>query len=121
MQISEMTFENVTPVIEQIVKDAGEDFVFPGMCRYFNDFGEPQCLVGHVFHRMGVKYPDRAGNFDSVTNYFAVDNLFEVLGGEQRLGDALKMAQKAQDNREPWGEALSRYKQYREEVSTKTE
>lgn len=112
MQISEMTFENVTPVIEQIVKDAGEDFVFPGQCRYFNDYDVPQCLVGHVFHRMGVEYPERVGKFESLTNYFSVDHLFNDLGGDPDLGRALKMAQVTQDNRKTWGEALDAYNVY---------
>lgn len=112
MFISELTFENVTPVIEQIVKDAGEDFVFPDQCRYFNDYDEPQCLVGHVFHRMGVEYPKRAGKFESLTNYFSVDRLFEALGGDEVLGRALMRAQVVQDNRKPWGVALAAYNAY---------
>lgn len=112
MQISELSHEVVTPIIEAVVAETGADFVFDSECEYFNAFGHPQCLVGHVFHRLGVTLPETVRSTtgrDIAANTAQCHRVFADLGGEPSLGAALEAAQSAQDRGKNWGQALEEY------------
>jgi hypothetical protein len=104
MEISELTIENVTPVIREIVAEFGEHYVYlPGNegCVY-QENGKPSCLVGHVFDRMGVPYNQRWEEKDASW-------VISVNGGDEQLGFALRAAQYVQDDERSWGEALREF------------
>lgn len=111
MEIKDLTVEMVTPVLEALVAEFGEGYVYKeevrkagrdAECLYQED-GKPSCIVGHVLYRLGVKY----------------DSEWEYWGARRVLGDApeevkegLSRAQGYQDCGKTWGEALSSYRRY---------
>lgn len=111
MKLEELTPEIVTPVIEAIVAEYGEGYVYkkeereeeawPVKCRY-QENGEPSCIVGHVLNRLGVEYDPR---WDEGSQS-AQDIIPE--GAVQK---ALQAAQSRQDGGNPWGRALKAYKE----------
>lgn len=111
MKLNELTPEIVTPVIEAVVAEYGEDYEydFPGDgdCVY-EDEGEPSCIVGHVMSRLGVDttgWDDR--RFPSYGNIYR-----EALDAEgyHAVHVALFDAQFEQDCGAPWGIALESYR-----------
>ena len=112
----------VTATIRQVVKEYGEDYVYPPAqsgdnCRYVID-DEPSCLVGVVLARLGVSNTHlKAG--DASEGHFGAtaDDLIPRLQWagvinfeEPRLvAHALRSAQYAQDVARSWGIALERY------------
>lgn len=55
--MSFVTLEQVKRAAQEIVAEFGEDYVYEhdvqGFCHYQRD-GQPSCLVGRIFHRLGV-------------------------------------------------------------------
>lgn len=106
MELSELTVENVTPVIAAVVNDYGRDYTYPGeigpdtTCQYQLE-GKPACIVGHVLDRLGVEYNT------SWENLGITDILYGPEQGE--VAHALASAQDTQDSGEPWGAAYDSY------------
>jgi len=106
----------VKAVIE-VVHEAGEDYVFNGVCRYFND-GEPACLFGRAISKVGIP----ASEFMAMRNDLGHDynstgaaKVLRVLGYDSLIAEAADEAQRIQDGRTSnalrgtWGKALSAF------------
>lgn len=111
MEIKDLTLEMVTPVLEALVAEFGEDHIYKAdergengraTCSY-QEGGKPSCIVGHVLDRLGVEYnPEWEGI-----------NAGGVLSGAPfYVARGLQKAQKLQDDGKTWGEALSSYRRY---------
>lgn len=101
MELSELTVENVTPVIAAVVNDYGRDYTYPyGEDCMYQVSDKPACIVGHVLDRLGVEYnPDWERNdVCTIAPKAPVDVLF-----------ALDAAQTVQDRGESWGKAYDSY------------
>lgn len=52
-----LTLDSVQQAAREIIEEFGDDFVYEkdelGFCLYMQD-GQPSCLVGRLFHRLGV-------------------------------------------------------------------
>lgn len=109
MKIEELTPEIVTPVIEKLVEEFGENYIYKQEereaheivnCRY-RENGNPSCIVGHVLDRAGVEYnPD--WDYD--------DLAASGLPLPDSVRGALTLAQEVQDGGMTWGTALNAYK-----------
>lgn len=108
----EITTEQVTEAIEQVVAEFGEGYTYPkehkaanGACQYVYD-GKPDCIAGQVLHRLGVPIEQLMLWEDLACDGTVVCEAF--------IGDPgallfLQAAQKVQDQGQTWGQALSEY------------
>lgn len=117
-----LTVDTVNPVLDALLKEFGEDYVYPGskykVCSYAAN-GQPSCLVGQVFYRLGVPI-ETLEEYDEVGNVLALADPQCALDGKTALesagvvvGDSrvlhiLDSAQGWQDQGETWGESVRR-------------
>lgn len=112
MKLEELTPEIVTPVIEAVVAEYGEDYRYEapggGSCVYLHE-GEPSCIVGQVMSRLGVDitgWDDESWpGYASIANK-VLDTTTSTLPPVHR---ALHYAQSDQDTGATWGAALEAY------------
>ena len=84
--------------LRAVVADKGDDYVYPeSSCAYSLD-GEPACIVGHVYARLGLLPLARR-------NAIAWRMFPDLISEKAR--SALEAAQRVQDARGTWGEALA--------------
>ena len=83
--------------LRAVVADEDADYVYTGACVYSLD-GEPACIVGHVYARLELLPLARR-------NGIAWGMFPDLIGAEARI--ALEAAQRVQDARGAWGEALA--------------
>lgn len=109
MEIKDLTVEMVTPVIEAVVAEYGEDYVYKAeerelgegvRCLYRED-GEPSCIVGHVLDRLGVEY-------DPDWEDASAEGVLQ--GAPTQVQNSLGITQTYQDRGHTWGEALEKYR-----------
>lgn len=113
MEIKDLTPGIVTPIIRQVVAEYGTDYIYKaderhperyGVDCYYQENGQPSCIVGHVLDRAGVEYEpywDDEGE----------DALTVLENAPEDLAQALQHAQYAQDDGHTWGEALTAYEE----------
>lgn len=124
-----LSMETVNPVLDELLKEFGEDYVYPALrngyrdCAYAKD-NQPSCLVGHVLHRLGVPVEDLnfldnqrdsqlstlAGSDKYWDEYEDAPVLALALIGVAWEDDAislLSVAQTYQDVGETWGTAVA--------------
>lgn len=94
--------------INSVVQERGADYVYDRpFCMYTvtteNGF-ECACLIGHVLHAIGVPILWLVAN-----EHKEADVLLGKLGFSVWVKWAALAAQRAQDNRNTWGDALKRY------------
>lgn len=114
-------------VIEKMRSLAGDEGYTVASCKYFNDCGEPVCIVGKVLAMLGVRpvlsstgygaegyrFGDMLasnGSFFANPSTFAESLPWEKAGVEAPTGLQLswvQVAQAAQDKGEPWGDAIA--------------
>ena len=90
--------------LRAVVADKGADHVYVGACVY-SRYGEPACIVGHVYARLGL--------LPLVRRNTSARRMFpDLISAEAR--SALEAAQRVQDgsgydaaSRGTWGEALA--------------
>lgn len=118
----QITTAAVTATIRQVVKEYGEDYVYPPAqsgdnCQYVID-DKPSCLVGVVLARLGVPITHlKAG--DASEGHFGAtaEDLIPrlqwagVINFEEpsKVAHALRQAQYVQDVARSWGIALENY------------
>ena len=83
--------------LRAVVADEDAGYVYTGACVY-SLYGEPACLVGHVYARLGLLPLARR-------NAIAWRMFPDLISAEAR--SALEAAQRVQDARGTWGEALA--------------
>lgn len=100
-------------LLDEVVAAKGADYVAP-VCKYFEDSGEPVCIIGHVLVGLGLtadnlKYPD--GRTGIVNNGMNIDELVlvdtEIQMDEQAVR-VFRAAQVRQDTGESWGDAATK-------------
>lgn len=97
--------EHVRGLLLRAIAEKGEDYVYPlananSACLYFEDDGQPSCIVGHVLHYMGESHgPEGASAYVAVRNF----------GWSNAVREGLLKAQRAQDDGRTWGEALAEF------------
>lgn len=101
-----ITVDELMPALERAVALKGEEFVYQGAnCRYFRS-GEPSCIIGHVIADIRPSWVDDFAEADSSYE----DSQVEAPGLRDRFTPealvAARAAQRLQDCRNPWGEAL---------------
>lgn len=111
-----ITLDEVNELLADIVSQVPEDYVYtnedgnradaPGFtsCEYASTSGAPSCLVGHVFHRLGL--PIQHSTFDAAFGL----NFGMGTPHDKRFTPAavkrLKIVQWLQDCGHPWHEAI---------------
>lgn len=111
----EVTNDQVTDAIEQIVAFAGGDFIYvrPDRthCWYAWD-GKPSCLVGQVLHRLGVEL-GQLHEIEESGALAACRKLREtgVIDVPYQSAAALSAAQIQQDGGQTWGVALHAFRE----------
>ena len=83
--------------LRAVVAAKGADHVYTGACVYSLG-GEPACIVGHVYARLELLHLVRR-------NILARTMFPDLISAEART--ALEAAQRVQDARGAWGEALA--------------
>ncbi len=101
----EVTVTEVADVLDEAVRDMGEDYVYSPqgtICQYLHGT-QPGCLVGHVLIRLGASAGMLAlqeGSPADALNYADLG-----LSIPQNAIQALQEAQSAQDEGQTWGQA----------------
>lgn len=113
-----LTGEGALGVLRLVVFEKGNGYVYPraedevDTCRNFKD-GQPSCIVGHVFARLGVTYElaVAAAMNGSMGAYSSIRNLGSYGWTDWTFSpeaqNALTSAQSWQDRGSTWGEALA--------------
>lgn len=102
--------DDVLGAARQIVSGA-EDFVYGGSCVYAEG-GAPACLVGHVVHALDPETFRDLAEAEFVNGGEFADNLTDrgrYLPSDfwtPEAAEVMREAQRVQDDRHPWGEAL---------------
>jgi hypothetical protein len=101
-------------LLKAVVAEKGEDYVYQKRndgydCVYVYD-GQPDCIVGHVLHRLGVTAEEMSDG-DSVWDENSHGVLYyleyrERLQFEPRAAHVLESAQYFQDRGYTWGASL---------------
>lgn len=111
MEITTLTAERSLELLEEVVTEAGEDYVYSfnygyqGTCVYVSD-GKPACLVGRVLAKHGVPVQELAA-WDNLANIGA--SAIDQVNAPFITDEALKIlltAQLTQDDGATWGQAL---------------
>lgn len=115
-----LTVDTVNPVLDALLKEFGEDYVYPGSkdkaCYYVAN-GQPSCLVGQVLYRLGVpietleEYDEVGSVFELSNSEYSLDGKTALERGGVSVGDdrvlnILDSAQGWQDQGKTWGEAV---------------
>lgn len=105
--------EQVVEAAAKVVAERGADWVYPKergsewlleneYCRYALPDGSPACIVGAIFHELGIKNdPDYQGG---VRNYVSALGILDSF--DDKTVDSLNDAQIEQDTGTAWGEAI---------------
>lgn len=97
-------------LLEEVVAEKGEDYIYPDQyCVYVKE-GQPACIVGHVFDRLGVLDRGWAADHTAVTGLFhdeapvvATKKAIKVLDAAQNAQDGAGLGR---SGRKTWGQAL---------------
>lgn len=114
----ELTTDSVISVLDELVREVGECFVYSGACKYVKG-GEPSCLVGQVLAKAGVPLErlERADKAELGAGQAADKLLFAlrnegVVNFDDEVAILLKQAQQRQDIRNTWAESVAGAKAY---------
>lgn len=121
MTDNEITYEQARKLILEVIAEKGKDYIGspdsePSTCVYFDDLGQPSCIIGHILPKLGISRQDLV--FEKEDDYYGpteVDLNYETGAMEllPRLGikldtqaqDYLRLVQSQQDQGMPWGDA----------------
>lgn len=116
VNMSTISKEAFIEAMREAVRQRGEDFVYPeawrddGACRYYIEDTpgviEGACIIGKAIEiATGTPYTGYNGPADQV--------LLEEYGLDDRdVADAAFVAQRVQDTRSTWGDALAKFEEY---------
>jgi len=99
-------------LLNQVVRDKGEGFVYDEdereECVYIEN-GRPSCIVGHVFHALGVnsEFRDSMGEVRNVGGAVTVLHREGEIAFTQKAASLLQRVQVRQDNGLMWGFAVA--------------
>jgi hypothetical protein len=120
-----ISYEMAVKALDAAVELKGADYHYEKVrgeggipvCRYFDRYAKPSCLVGYVFDMLGVD-PIPFDDVDNGLGAAAMSNSGRVSYDAATLG-LLQEAQVWQDNDKPWGDAVSKAKSspYRRDCS----
>lgn len=104
--------ELVLATLKAVVDEAGPDFIYrpklmngQEICFYVNaDTETPDCIAGHVLHRLGVPLSVLAAQEGNCVSELDPGDSSVWLAGPAL--QVLEEAQEIQDQRKPWGDAL---------------
>ena len=113
----EVTYDKIVAKLHEAVANRGADYVYdPGdtsYCRnWHNDTNTPGCIVGYVYHSLGIGGDILAVNPSRIATTLTADLVTDGLirfpnqKEEGRVARLLFAAQNAQDNLVPWGSAV---------------
>ena len=124
-------YEPAVTALKNAVYVMGEDYVYEPEeneallsdgCVYFDVEGQPSCLIGHVLSDLGMTSfePESVENSSSVSTLIArgvlkVDDI-DPLSGSSKTAALLAYGQSLNDNRSPWGEAVTQAIDYASKV-----
>lgn len=122
MTVEKLTADRAIELLREVVAEAGGDFVYKNeegyrnICWYWHSgAGKPGCVVGRVLHRHGwsqadlVKIEGLAIEVAENTHEELGDSLGFIHGNvTEDAQRVLRVAQMAQDDGSPWGEALAK-------------
>lgn len=102
-------------LLNRAVAERGADHVYdvPATpfeeCVYFDIFGDPSCIVGHVLHYKGISAEDmREDNNNGIDLILAGAAKSEIeIRVDPLTRTLLTTVQESQDSQTPWGEALA--------------
>ena len=102
-----VTYDDVVRTMEEVVADAGEDYVYPraergDKCVYVHNM-RPDCLVGRVLHRLGVSL-DLLTYQDNTPAFVLAQQVIDA--PTSQVLRLLSEAQSHQDAGYTWGAAL---------------
>lgn len=108
----EVSVKEIFEILDLAVADRGEEFVYEKVvgdfCMNFHG-DEPGCIVGWVFHHLGVtgeQANDRQANkADARTAFYHLSGTRQFTMTDDGL-DVLLRVQAYQDAGDPWGEAV---------------
>lgn len=110
----EVSVKEVFELLDLAVADRGEDFVYEKsdttFCMNFHG-DEPGCIVGWVFHHLGVTGEQatdcQANKTDARTAYYHLGGTRQFNTSEDGL-DVLLCAQSYQDAGDSWGKSVAK-------------
>lgn len=108
----QFTYEDVLLSLKEIVHDKGEHYIYPRAmqtCLYYEDNGEPSCIVGHFLHKHDILQADQediyeGNNAESLCDYLKLVDIAEF---DDRSRLLLQEAQECQDWGYTWGNSLN--------------
>lgn len=98
-----ITRESMTKALEQVVENRGRDYVYPNNYCSYQEGGEPSCMFGQALEILGVPYNEawEDDNIGAVLHMLGVE--------DEHLLRVCDMAQRRQDDHDPYGEVLDRF------------
>lgn len=101
--------EEAKCLAQEVVTEAGEDFVYAragGYCRYFAADRTPDCLIGRMLAKKGLKAKDLNEKEHGWYVRSLRSEALGVLECDDRTMDFLAILQMYQDQGYSWGEVL---------------
>lgn len=110
--MQEYTYEEVLQSLKEIVHAKGENYIYPRAkdgCVYFEDDGQPSCLIGHFMYEQRLVTYDDAPNYEeqNAENAAAIMEANEIARFDERAILLMQAAQENQDWGRPWGASLA--------------
>lgn len=109
--MKEYTYDDVLPIIEEIVAAKGPDYVYEKVndrCVYMDEQGKPSCLVGYFLAHQSLIYDLSPHEYEeegasNVLNTLAYNDIAYF---DSEADDFLQIVQEKQDAGVPWGQAV---------------
>lgn len=113
-----ITYRELRDALLEVLVEHGPDTVYEspeenGQCVYVTAEGEPSCIFGHAFNRLGIDITALRGVSASPGSLVRRGILLE----NAALGYAASMCQGKQDNGTPWGEAVEAFTTHYERMT----
>lgn len=111
MSVTALTYERVNSILDQILAEFGEDYVYvkPNAldgCRYVHGvypLEQPGCIIGQLLHQLGVPL-DALTRHEGKAADVVVKKLFPET--DWLVARYLSIIQEEQDSHETWGRAV---------------
>lgn len=105
-----ITYRELRDALLEVLVEHGPDTVYEspeehGQCVYVTAEGDPSCIFGHAFKRLGFDITALRGVGAGPGSLYP----FGIMLENDTLSYAASLCQQDQDNEVPWGEAVQRF------------
>lgn len=113
-----ITYRELRDALLEVLVEHGPDTVYEspeeyGQCVYVTAEGEPSCIFGHAFQRLGIDITTLRGVAASPGSLIRRGILLE----NDTLSYAAGLCQRNQDDGKPWGEAVEAFTTHYERMT----